>query len=112
MKASDIIADLANSSWLRYCTIIEDSELGYLLSLNPDRFNIVRDNNDMVRVVEDGDNLTNLSYRYYDTDNYAPLLYLLNDTIEHPLVLEPGTEIWLPHPTKIYNFLRDLNLTE
>jgi hypothetical protein len=112
MKVSDIIVDLISSSWLTFMDAILDPEYGYLLSLNTTKFNIKRDVTDSFYMTIVGDSLPNVCQSRYETVNYAPLIFLLNDTIEHPLYLPPNTEIWLPHPSKIYTFLRDLNLSQ
>lgn len=112
MTVSDLIPDLLNSSWLRFQKVITDEEFGYLLSLDPEDFGITRDNNDIMTMVQEGDNLSSISYRYYETPNYAPLLYLLNDVLAHPLILEPGTMLWIPHSSKIYAFLRDFTFED
>lgn len=111
MKVSEIITDLVSSSWLNFVDVVTDPEYGYLLSLNTIDFNIKRDAQDSSYITIVGDVLPNICHTHYETVNYAPLIFMLNDTIEHPLYLPPNIEIWLPHPTKIYNFLRDINLT-
>jgi hypothetical protein len=112
MKVSDIITDLVSSSWLSFMNAVLDSEYGYVLSLNTTDFNIKRDAHDTSYITIVGDNLPNLCQARYETVNYAPLIFLLNKSIEHPLYLPPNIEIWLPHPTKIYNFMRDMNLSQ
>lgn len=112
MKVSDIIIDLVNSSWLSFSEAILDPEYGYILSLNPTNFNIKRDVNDTTYITITGDMLPNISQVKYETVNYAPLLFFLNENIQHPLYIPPKIEIWLPHPNKIYNFLRDMNLSQ
>ena len=112
MKVNEILTDLVSSSWLSFCEAILDNDYGYLISLNPTNFNIVRDSNDTAIITVVGDTLPGVTYTRYETINYAPLLFFLNNTIEHPLYLPPNIEIWLPHPNKIYNLLRDLNITQ
>lgn len=112
MKVSEIITDLISSSWLNFMDTILDDEYGYILSLNTTDFNIKRDATDSSYITIVGDVLPNICQNHYETVNYAPLIFLLNDTIDHPLYLPPNIEIWLPNPTKIYNFLRDINLTQ
>ena len=112
MKVSDIITDLISSSWLTFMDAITDPDYGYILSLNTTNFNIKRDVNDNSYITIVGDTLPNICQSRYETVNYAPIIYLLNNTIEHPLYIPPNIEIWLPHPSKIYTFLRDLNLTQ
>lgn len=112
MKVSDILTDLVSSSWLNFVDAVLDDEYGYLLSFNTTNFNMKRDVNDTTYITIVGDILPNICQVTYETVNYAPIVFLLNDSIEHPLYLPPNIEIWLPHPTKIYNFLRDLNLTQ
>lgn len=110
MKVTEILNDVVTSSWLNFIDAVLDSDYGYLLSFNPINFGMERTAEDTVYISNDGDTLPNVSQTAYDTVNYAPLLFLLNDSIEHPLYIPPNTEIWVPNPTKIYNFLREINL--
>lgn len=112
MFTSDILYDLTNSSWLRFCEIILDQDYGYLISLDPPKFNIVRSADDSSYITITGDSLPVISYNNYGTVNYAPLLFFLNDGISHPLYIPPNIELWVPHQSKIFNFFRDLNLTQ
>jgi hypothetical protein len=112
MKVSNIITDLINSSWLNFIDVVLDPEYGYLLSLNPVDFNIQKTNTDTAYITIVGDTLPGICQARYETVNYAPLIFFLNDTIEHPLYIPPNIEIWLPDPSKIYTFLRDMNQTQ
>jgi len=112
MKVSDILTDLITSSWLSFMDVVLDPEYGYLLSFNPRDFGMIRNSEDSACITIVGDSLPLITFARYETVNYAPLIFLLNDTIEHPLYLPPNIEIWLPHPTKIYNLLRDLNISQ
>ena len=111
MKVTDILTDVVSSSWLAFLDTVLDNDYGYLLSFDPPNFNITRDGDDTSYISVNGDTLPNISQTRYDTVNYVPLLFFLNDTIDHPLYIPPNIEIWLPHPSKIYNFLRDINMT-
>lgn len=112
MKVSSILTDLVSSSWLNFIDVVLDPEYGYLLSLNPVDFNIKRSNVDSSYLTIVGDTLPGICQNAYETVNYAPIIFFLNDTIEHPLYIPPNIEIWLPNPSKIYNFLRDMNMTQ
>ena len=111
MRVVDIITDLPSSSWLSFKDVVLDPTFGYMLSLKPVNFNIKRDGTDRSYTTIEGDLLPNIVNAAYGTVNYTPLVYMLNDNIKSPLYLPPNLTIWLPNQTKIYNFIRDFNLS-
>lgn len=112
MRVTDVLTDLPSSSWLSFKEAVLDPTYGYILSLKPVDFGIKRDGTDRTYTTIAGDLLPNIVNAAYGTVNYTPLVFMLNDCIESPLYLPPNLTIWLPNQTKIYNFLRDFNLSQ
>jgi len=112
-RVTELLSGIQKSSWLCLMTAVFEIDIqSWMISFNPQDYGLTRTIEDNVYIVQYNDRLDAISQVFYSSPNYAPLLFLLNDNIDHPLILNPGIQLWIPSQSKVFNLIRNAALSE